>query len=62
MNYTCVFCNRDFSDYGNSPHPIMVKGKCCNECNNKLIIPYRLMEVKANRNNKNNILYKEKKI
>lgn len=54
MNYACVFCNRLFSGYGNNPRPIIVRGKCCDECNNKIIVPYRLMEVMANRNNKNN--------
>jgi hypothetical protein len=43
-----VFCDVEIEGYGNNSEPIK-KGRCCNDCNSKLVIPFRLLSFK-NRN------------
>lgn len=43
--YECCFCKRLFKGYGNNPQPVEKRGKCCNECNEKIVIPARLKEL-----------------
>ena len=35
--YTCVICGEEFIGYGNNPYPIKEDGRCCNDCNTKVI-------------------------
>jgi len=44
----CVICNKVCENQGNNPSPVMTKGKCCNACNEGIVIPARmgLVEVK----------------
>tara|TARA_R110001632_G_scaffold230667_1_gene368321 strand:- start:55 stop:936 length:882 start_codon:yes stop_codon:yes gene_type:complete len=45
----CVICNKVCENqYGNNPSPVMTKGKCCDACNEGIVIPARmgLVEVK----------------
>ena len=36
----CVLCGKLFSEYGNNPMPL-AKGLCCDECNEKKVLPER---------------------
>ena len=38
----CIICGKTIKGYGNNPYPIKTTGKCCNECNTKIVIPARL--------------------
>ena len=42
--YICCICGREFHDYGNNPQPISqkIEDRCCNECNQKHIMPARI--------------------
>ena len=35
--YICCICGKKFKGYGNNPWPIKEEGRCCDECNNKVI-------------------------
>ena len=39
---SCVICGEDFEGYGNDPAPVTEKGRCCDACNLKFVIPARL--------------------
>lgn len=41
-NYTCCICKKKFTGYGNNPFPARMKGKCCDACNVKHVIPLRM--------------------
>jgi DNA-directed RNA polymerase subunit RPC12/RpoP len=43
----CVICNKEFEGYGNNPEPVKNKGRCCDECNAKFVIPARLKMAKG---------------
>lgn len=47
----CCFCGNEIVGYGNSPRPIVVRGKCCDECNIKIIVPYRFFQHLAEKEN-----------
>jgi len=38
----CVICKKKFMGKGNNPYPIKKKGKCCDECNLKEVVPTRI--------------------
>jgi hypothetical protein len=40
--YTCCICGEEAAGYGNNPEPYKSKGKCCDACNLKFVIPARL--------------------
>ena len=37
----CCICRKEIKGYGNDPFPIAGQ-KCCDECNSKVVIPYRV--------------------
>lgn len=40
----CDICGKKFEEFGNNPAPF--KGeRCCNDCNNKLVVPLRIYQV-----------------
>ena len=46
MDIKCCFCGSIIIDFGNSTWPIYYKRdaeehRCCNECNNRFVIPAR---------------------
>tara|TARA_Y100001938_G_scaffold141772_1_gene212065 strand:+ start:753 stop:1115 length:363 start_codon:yes stop_codon:yes gene_type:complete len=41
----CVFCSKEIKDWGNNSQPIQ-KGRCCDDCNKKLVIPFRIQELR----------------
>lgn len=38
----CCICGRKLTGYGNNPAPVFDNGRCCNECDDKVVIPVRL--------------------
>tara|TARA_R110000824_G_scaffold270330_1_gene458764 strand:- start:272 stop:433 length:162 start_codon:yes stop_codon:yes gene_type:complete len=40
----CVICKVVFEGYGNNAEPIR-KGICCDDCNQKVILPIRLSQL-----------------
>ena len=42
--HTCCICGKRFKGYGNNPYPIKKEGKCCDECNKKVIEERLFME------------------
>lgn len=40
----CIICNKPFNGYGNNAFPAKM-GKCCDECNENLVIPLRIMMI-----------------
>ena len=36
-DYICCICGKEFNGYGNNPYPIKEEGRCCNDCNMKVI-------------------------
>lgn len=36
--YICVVCHKESEGYGNNPFPLKTEGRCCNECNRKVIL------------------------
>ena len=47
QTFTCGICGRVSKGFGNNPFPLMYAGKCCDECNTKVVIPARLNNHKA---------------
>ena len=39
---TCCICGKEFYGYGNNPEPVKWYGYCCDDCNEKIVIPERL--------------------
>jgi len=37
-SFICCICGATARGYGNNPHPIKKEGKCCDFCNQKVII------------------------
>ena len=48
--FTCCICGKEFEGWGNNPYPIKEDGRCCDECNNLVIIE----RIKQLGNSKNN--------
>lgn len=40
--HVCCICGKRFKGYGNNPEPVKWEGKCCDECNHKVVIPTRI--------------------
>lgn len=42
-DFKCVICEKTIKEqYGNNPAPVVNKGKCCDSCNAKVVIPTRI--------------------
>jgi len=42
-DFKCVICEKTIKEqYGNNPAPVVNKGKCCDSCNTKVVIPTRI--------------------
>jgi len=39
---TCCFCEDVFQGYGNNPDTESDNDRCCNECNDSIVIPHRI--------------------
>lgn len=51
--FKCCICFKEFEGYGNNPEPVLKKGRCCDECNAKWVIPIREFLAKRNKEKKN---------
>jgi hypothetical protein len=38
----CVLCGEPFTEFGNNPWPLANDGDCCDDCNDRLVLPARL--------------------
>lgn len=52
----CVICEENFTEWGNNPEPIktMAQGSCCNECNDLVVIPFRLYLIQLDKSIQDN--------
>lgn len=41
---TCVICGKEYDGYGNNAEPVK-SGKCCDKCNQEVVIPTRLKKM-----------------
>ena len=50
LGFKCVLCDKHtlgygvHKEWGHNPAPLKEKGQCCNTCNEKKVIPARLIE------------------
>lgn len=44
--YTCCICGEVHTDFGNNPAPVMKHGKCCDFCNQFVVMSARGMQMK----------------
>jgi len=43
INYVCCICHKNQVGFGNNPAPLGKAGqRCCDECNDSLVIPARI--------------------
>lgn len=49
FNKTCCICGKPLDDFGNNALPYR-KGRCCNECNEKYVIPTRAFVIHLQNN------------
>lgn len=45
----CVICGKHYEGYGNNAQPV-ADGRCCDECNIRVVIPARLKEISKKKN------------
>lgn len=43
--HICSICGKEYEGYGNNAQPVN-SGRCCNECNIKIVIPRRIQDYK----------------
>lgn len=43
----CCICRKEYEGYGNNPQPVVLIGRCCDECNRDIIIPTRIRYAKV---------------
>tara|TARA_R110002124_G_C8913248_1_gene510680 strand:- start:86 stop:460 length:375 start_codon:yes stop_codon:yes gene_type:complete len=41
-SFDCIICDKEHYGYGNNPEPIKDSGKCCTNCNYKVVLPKRM--------------------
>lgn len=46
IKHICVICKNLFTGFGHNPDPISTKGRCCDECNNIVILTRLLKTIK----------------
>lgn len=39
--HICSICGKEYVGYGNNAQPVN-DGRCCDECNLKIVVPYRI--------------------
>lgn len=42
----CVLCGKEIKGHGNNPAPVKDSGRCCDDCNKKVVIPARMKAIK----------------
>ena len=61
---TCVICHKPLEGYGNNAEPV-AEGRCCDECNTKVVIPARIEEINKHKKldeAKENVEQEEKQV
>ena len=41
----CIICDKKIKGFGHNAEPV-AKGRCCEDCNYEVVIPYRLKHVR----------------
>ena len=43
----CCICGKEFEGWGNNPYPVVKDedARCCDECNDEVVIPARIIEL-----------------
>lgn len=44
----CSICGKNYEGYGNNAQPVN-NGRCCDECNIKIVVPRRFQDTKNRR-------------
>lgn len=54
--YVCCICGKEFTGYGNNPYPVVMDdyARCCDECNNDVVIPTRILALFMKEEEENN--------
>lgn len=47
----CVICGKEIKGYGNNPAPVEDSGRCCDDCNKRVVIPARIKSITKKRAN-----------
>jgi hydrogenase maturation factor HypF (carbamoyltransferase family) len=52
----CGICDKPFTEWGNNPWPILnhANAVCCDSCNDKFVIPARILNLQSRSNNHEN--------
>ena len=45
----CCICGKNFVGYGNNPYPVKTTGKCCNLCDNTVVLVARIQQIMQDR-------------
>ena len=43
--HVCCICGKKFKGYGNNPEPVKSEGRCCNKCNDTIVIKARIEKI-----------------
>lgn len=46
----CCICKSQIEGYGHNAEPVMA-GKCCNNCNTRVVVPARIFEMVVEKRN-----------
>jgi hypothetical protein len=44
--FNCSICNIIDTGFGNNPWPITEKGRCCDRCNERVVVPARIAGIR----------------
>lgn len=52
--HICCICGQEFTGYGNNPYPVNSDedARCCDDCNDTVVIPARLGELTNRRDDR----------
>jgi hypothetical protein len=43
--HVCCICKKRFKGHGNNPEPVKSEGRCCDECNETVVITARIEKI-----------------
>ena len=43
--HICCICGKRFKGYGNNPDPVKQEGRCCDQCNETIVMEARIKEI-----------------
>lgn len=41
----CCICKGKYRNWGNNPQPVRNMGRCCDSCNDRIVIPERIFRL-----------------